>query len=65
MGSAASTGTLEAVKLLETIVIGAAKYPSFEREVVQPVIGKLAVNLQAILERTAEAEDWHSCVSEG
>nr|XP_018265574.1 uncharacterized protein I303_01944 [Kwoniella dejecticola CBS 10117]OBR87732.1 hypothetical protein I303_01944 [Kwoniella dejecticola CBS 10117] len=46
--------------LLQQMVYSAAQYPSFEREVIHPIMGKLAVSLGKLFERcvTDNRPDW-------
>ncbi|OCF58932.1 hypothetical protein L486_03425 [Kwoniella mangroviensis CBS 10435] len=38
--------------LMRTLVISSSQYPSFEREVIHPIMGKLSVSLGKLLERS-------------
>ncbi|WVR04541.1 hypothetical protein IAU60_001548 [Kwoniella sp. DSM 27419] len=48
------------LSLLTTLVLSASQYPSFEREVIHPIMGKLSVSLGKLFERSlSESQpDW-------
>ncbi|WVQ97946.1 hypothetical protein IAU59_005065 [Kwoniella sp. CBS 9459] len=54
------THTSPYLNLLTTLVLSASQYPSFEREVIHPIMGKLSVSLGKLFQRNlAESQpDW-------
>ncbi|GMK54211.1 hypothetical protein CspeluHIS016_0107970 [Cutaneotrichosporon spelunceum] len=54
---------LSFLKLTCSLVAAAPQAPAFEREVVQPAMGKLAVSLSRVLERLVEARVWPATLS--
>ena len=50
--------TLPALTLLRGLVLMSGRYPSFERDVVAPVMGKLALSLMKMLERSMGEKQW-------
>lgn len=53
----------EVLHLMEVVVIGSRGYPGFEREVVQPVMGKLGVGLGRLVDKYIAERDWDMVVS--
>ena len=51
------------LKLIKTLVDVSSRYPSFERESQQPVMGKLAVSMTRLMERVGLEQDWNTMVS--